>query len=52
MQEPGYYALPHFNIIMYVSKYVNKMTLFSKPNDRVIRLANELYVMYIGKDHH
>ena len=44
MQKPGYYALPLSNVLMYVSKYVNKMTLFSKPNDRIIRLANELYV--------
>ena len=49
MQKPGYYALPLSNVLMYVSKYVNKMTLFSKPNDRVIRLANELYVMLVHR---
>ena len=46
MQKPGYYALPLSNVLMYVSKYVNKMTLFSKPNDRIIRLDNQLYSIY------
>ena len=46
MQDSGYYALPLSNMLMYVSKYVKKMTLFSNPNDRIIRLANELYVSY------
>ena len=44
MQDPGYYTLPLSNMPMDVSKNVNKMTLFSKPNERIIKLANELYV--------
>ena len=44
MQDQGYYALPLSNMPMDVSNNVNKMTLFSKPNERIIKLANELYV--------
>ena len=44
MQDPGYYALPLPGLPRDVSHNLNKVTLFSKPNDRLVRLANELLV--------
>lgn len=42
MQTPGYYALPLRALPMDVYQNFNKLTLFSRPNNRLIRLANEI----------
>jgi hypothetical protein len=42
MQTPGYYALPFRTLPDDVHHNLNKMTLFSQPNDRLVKLANEL----------
>ena len=44
MQNPGYYALPFPVLPRDVSHNLNKVTLFRKPNDRLVRLANELLI--------
>ena len=44
MQNPGYYALPLPGLPRDVSSNLNKVTLFSKPNDRLVKLANELLI--------
>ena len=42
MQTPGYYALPLQALPMDVYQNFNKLTLFSRPNNRLVRLANEI----------
>ena len=42
MQNPGYYALPFRSLPNDVYHNMNKMTLFSQPNDRLVKLANNL----------
>ena len=42
MQTPGYYALPFQSLPVDVYQNFNSLRLFSRPNDRIIRLANEL----------
>ena len=44
MQESGYYALPFASLPRDVSQNINQMTLFSKPSDRLIRIANDILI--------
>ena len=42
MKTPGYYALPLHSLPKDVFNNFNHLTLFSRPNDRIVRLANDL----------
>ena len=42
MKTPGYYALPLRSLPNDVYKNFNEMTLLSRPNERVVQLANDI----------
>ena len=42
MKTPGYYALPLQSLPGDVYRNFNEMTLLSRPNERVVQLANDI----------
>ena len=42
MKTPGYYALPLQSLPRDVYRNFNEMTLLSRPNERVVQLANNI----------
>ena len=42
MKTPGYYALPLQSLPRDVYRNFNELTLLSRPNERVVQLANNI----------
>ena len=42
MKTPGYYALPLQSLPRDVYRNFNEMTLLSRPNERIVQLANDI----------